>query len=97
MNDFQDQVLNSPIPVLVDFYANWCGPCKALVPILEQLSKEADGKYKIVKIDCDSSTDLAKEYNVNVLPTLVLFKDGKEVKRRLGLSNKETIKAFITE
>jgi thioredoxin 1 len=96
-DNFKEEVLESSIPVLVDFYANWCGPCRALAPILSEVATEADGKYKIVKVDCDSEVDLAKEYKINVLPTMLLFKNGAEAKRRIGASPKQDIISFLSE
>jgi thioredoxin 1 len=79
--------------VLVDFYANWCGPCKMLSPVLEQLSSEID--IDIVKIDVDNNSDLAKEYGIMSIPCLILFDEGKEIKRNLGFMTKDKIKEFI--
>lgn len=77
--------------VLVDFYATWCGPCKMIAPELER----AEGSIKVIKVDVDEFEDLAKEYGVMSIPTLVLFDGGKEVKRTIGFINKEKIEKFI--
>ena len=79
--------------VLVDFYATWCGPCKMLSPVLEELSKEID--IDIIKVDVDENNDLAKEYGVMSIPCLILFENGKEIKRNLGFMPKEKIKDFV--
>lgn len=77
--------------VLVDFYANWCGPCKMLAPILEKV----DSNLKVVKVDVDAFEKLAKEYGVMSIPTLVLFENGKEIKRNIGFISKEQIENFL--
>lgn len=79
--------------VLVDFYANWCGPCKMLSPILEQLANEVD--IDIIKVDVDKYQDLAREYGVMSIPCLILFDNEKEIKRTLGFMPKEKLKEFI--
>ncbi|NGX47219.1 MAG: Thioredoxin [Chlamydiae bacterium] len=81
--------------VLVDFYADWCGPCRMLTPVLEELVKELDGKARIAKIDIDKAQNTASSFQVTSIPTLILFKDGKEIGRLVGLRDKETIKEFI--
>ena len=93
VEDFNDLVIEGKQTILVDFYASWCGPCKMLAPILEDVSKECD--IQICKIDVDESFDLAKSYGVMSVPTLVLFKDGVEAKRAIGLKNKDFILDFI--
>ena len=88
--NFQAEVLESPIPVLADFYADWCGPCKAMRPMLEELA-ELDPPYQIVSIDIDAESELAEEYDVTSIPCLVLFKGGKEANRSVGLISKDAI------
>jgi len=80
---------------LVDFHANWCGPCRMLAPVLEQVAKELHGKAAIVKIDIDSEQKTAAHFQITSVPTMILFKEGKEVKRLVGLRNAEAIKEFI--
>ena len=82
--DFQTEVLESEIPVVVDFYADWCGPCKMMSPVLEALSTELDGKVKIGKINVDENPDLASEYRVMSIPNFVLFKNGQAVDQVIG-------------
>ena len=77
--------------VLVDFYADWCGPCNAMSPVIEELAKELEGKAKVGKINVDENSDIAVEYNVMSIPTLIVFKNGKEEKRLVGLRDKEEL------
>lgn len=86
---FSDDVLNSKIPVFVDFWAEWCGPCRAIAPVLESLADDFDGKVKVVKINVDENGKLATEYNVHAIPSLLIFKEGKEVDRIRGAGTKE--------
>ena len=81
--------------ILVDFHANWCGPCKMLAPVLEEVAKDVDGKGAIGKIDIDASQKIAAQYQITSVPTMILFKNGKEVNRLIGLRNADAIKQFI--
>jgi thioredoxin 1 len=79
---------------LVDFYADWCGPCRMLTPVLEQLAKEMHGKIKVTKVDIDSNQQIASRFQVMSVPTMILFKDGKEVNRLIGLRDLDGVKNF---
>ena len=88
--NFEQEVLNSNIPVLVDFYAVWCGPCKMLSPIVDEVAKENDD-IKVVKVNVDESQNTAIKYQVMSIPTLVVIKNGNEVNRSVGLIHKQEI------
>lgn len=81
---------------LVDFFATWCGPCRMLTPIIEEVAKHFEGKAIIAKVDIDSEQKTAADYQVTSVPTLILFKDGKEINRLIGLRDAEAIKEFIS-
>jgi thioredoxin 1 len=89
--NFAVQVLKSSLPVVVDFGAEWCGPCKRLDPILEKLNQDWDGKVRMVRLDVDMNAGVAAQYQVMSLPTLILFKGGKEQDRLFGLQSRERI------
>ena len=89
--NFESEVLKSDIPVVVDFWATWCGPCKMIAPILEQIATEYEGKIKVAKANVDEEMQLAIEYKVEVIPTLFYFKDGKVIKKTVGVLEKNEI------
>lgn len=97
VEEFNDIVIEGKKTVLVDFFATWCGPCKMLSPILEQVEKESQSKVEIYKVDVDNAFEIAKSYGVMSVPTLILFKNGVEAKRAIGLKNKDFIIDFIKE
>lgn len=94
-SDFDQEVLKSELPVLVDFYAEWCGPCRLAAPIIEELSEKYEGKLKIGKIDVDKSNRSAMQFGVMSIPTVIVFKDGKEVDRQVGFGGREAYEMLI--
>jgi len=91
--NFQDEVLQSSTPVLVDFWAQWCSPCRALTPILDELAEEYDGKVKIGKVNIDEQQELATQYGVRAIPTMLLFHQGQVTDQVVGLKSKRDLKA----
>ncbi|MGE8943056.1 thioredoxin [Leptospira interrogans] len=96
--DFATEVLKSSEPVVVDFYAEWCGPCKAMAPALEQVATEMQGKVKIVKVDVDQNPGITQQFRIQAMPTLMVFKDGKVANQHVGaLVQKSKLEAWINE
>lgn len=93
-DNFKKEVLESDKPVLVDLYADWCGPCQQLLPVIDQLASEVEN-VKIGKLNVDENPELSKEYQVSSIPTLLLFKDGKVTQRLTGSKSKKELEAFI--
>ena len=94
-NNFDDEVLKSDIPVLVDFWASWCGPCKMLSPIISQLAEEYSGRIKVCKVNVDEQPVLAERYQIQSIPTMYFFKDGKISDTSIGFKPKNAIIAMI--
>ena len=92
---FDNEVIKSATPVLVDFWAEWCGPCRMIAPILDEMSKEMEGKLKIGKVNVDEEQDLAIKFNMMSIPTMLLFKDGKPVTQIVGAMSKDQLLAKI--
>ena len=97
LNDtnFEKEVLESDIPVIVDFYADWCGPCKAMAPIMEEISKDLGLKAKVTKINVDENQELSMNYDIMSIPTILIFNKGKLVKKLVGLRDKQEIEEII--
>ena len=93
--NFQDEVLDSTEPVLVDFWATWCGPCRMIAPIIEKIAEE--GKIKVGKVNVDENMSLVAEYGIEVIPTLIFYKGGKPVKKTTGVLEKSEIEAIINQ
>lgn len=94
---FDKEVLQESLPVLVDFWAKWCGPCRALAPIIEELTTQYEGKVKICKLEVDENPQKASEYSIRSIPTLILFKNGTKIEQLVGGASKEAIEKLISD
>ena len=90
-DNFEQEVLNSDIPVLVDFYADWCGPCKMIGPVIEELAQEYEGVVKIGKIDVDENQNYSTKYRVMTIPNLIFFKEGEKVDQLIGVVSRDQL------
>ena len=96
METFKD-LINAPQPVLVDFYADWCGPCKAMNPVIKEVAQSVQGKARVIKVDIDKSDEAARSYGVQAVPTFILFKNGKIVWRHSGMIDKNSLLNVIQQ
>ncbi|KHO03462.1 thioredoxin [Rickettsia felis str. Pedreira] len=96
-SSFKKEVLESDLPVLVDFWAEWCGPCKMLTPIIDEISKELKGKVKVLKMNIDENPNIPSEYGIRSIPTIMLFKNGEQKDTKIGLQQKNSLLDWINK
>ncbi|TGD73877.1 thioredoxin TrxA [Mangrovimicrobium sediminis] len=94
---FDTEVLSADVPVLVDFWAEWCGPCKMIAPVLDEIAEEYDGKLKVVKVDVDANPEIPPKFGIRGIPTLILFKGGSAEATKVGALSKSQLSEFIKE
>jgi thioredoxin len=94
-SQFQGEVLGAPVPVLVDFWAPWCGPCRMVAPVLEEVARDYTGKIKVVKLNVDENPDAASRFGIMSIPTMILFKEGSAVEKIVGFRKKEELAGII--
>lgn len=95
--NYEEEVLNAKERVLIDFYADWCGPCKMMAPVVEEVAEELAGKIKVGKVNVDDNQDLAMEYGIMSIPTLVVIEDGKAIKTLVGFRSKQELKEILSK
>lgn len=94
-NNFEQEVLNSNVPVLIDFWATWCGPCKMLAPVLSEYAEEYEGAVKVGKVNVDEEVELAAQFGIMSIPTLLVFKDGEKVNSSVGYCTRQEIEELV--
>ena len=95
--DFEEKVLKNSLPVLVDFWAEWCGPCRMVAPVLEDIAEECEGKAVIAKMNVDEHKQTPTQYKIHAIPTMILFREGKEMARIVGVESKDAIKTRLED
>jgi thioredoxin 1 len=96
-DNFENEVLQSPVPVLIDFWADWCGPCRTIAPLIDQLAEEYAGRIKIGKVNVDDENELAGQHNIVSIPTLILYKNGKAAGQKIGAAPKHDIESLFKD
>ena len=96
-SNFENEVINSDQPVLVDFWAEWCMPCRMLAPTIEELAGEYQGKVKVGKVDTDANRDISVKYGISAIPTIILFQNGEAVRKFVGVTSKQDLKAELDQ
>lgn len=94
---FEEEVINAKVPVLVDYWAEWCGPCKMIAPVLEEVADAFEGKVKVCKLDVDANKEAAQKYGIRGIPTLMVFKDGEAQATKVGALSKTQLEEFVNE
>lgn len=96
-DNFDSEVINSNIPVLVDFWAAWCGPCRMIAPVIERIAEKFDGRIKVGKVNVDEEPEISLEYNIASIPTVMIFKNGEEVSKSIGYSDEAEIEQLVLQ
>ena len=95
--DFESEVLSSEIPVIVDFFAKWCGPCRMIAPVIESIAEKFDGRIKVGKVNVDEEPEISLEFNIASIPTVMIFKNGEEISKSIGYSDEAEIEQPVLE